>query len=189
MKVPSTLAAIALLATAPLSRAAIVLSGNISGSTTLTITADIVFNIISSGNASFLVFDEWTTSDGTQSGSNASPEQNFAYERNGVSGTVVLGGLYDNFADSFGGFTANDGFIFFTSIAVVSGDTFRVLAGSYTFDGNSAFNPLLEGRNFTGDVFLVGSDLLRISNTVTVPEPASALLAAFALPALLRRKR
>ena len=90
----------------------------------------------------------------------------------------------------FGGISANDGYLTFGAFPVSGGMPFKILAGTYTFGSNASFNPTLTGRNFTGDVFLIQTTGVRLSDNVSlVPEPSAALLGALGSLALLRRRR
>ncbi len=188
------LIAIAFLAATAPGYAAIVLSGNFNSGTPtpkLTITEDIVFTMVAAGTSSYLVFDEWTTNDGSATYIMNDPDpQSFFYSINGGSDMEgFISGLTDNFANNSGDLSANDGGLAmeFTANA---GDTVTIRAGSFTFSNGSAVNPDLNGKTFTGNVFFTafGTEA-RITNVVTVPEPGTALLCALALPALLRRRR
>jgi|GEM_PF-4757911 len=71
---------------------AILFSGNASTGTpapTLTITADIVLTATGTGAGQLLVFDEWTTSDGSNTGLGANPDgQSVGYTIN-ASGALA----------------------------------------------------------------------------------------------------
>ncbi|MDA0768528.1 MAG: PEP-CTERM sorting domain-containing protein [Verrucomicrobia bacterium] len=183
-----------LLAAAPQSRAAIVLSGDfVNGTTTptLTITEDIVFNITSTSSVESVIFDEWTTSDGGQDVAYRDPlGQSLAYLINNSPAMVLIGNLYDNLAANYGDFTPNDGYLALNGLSVTAGDTLVIKAGSFVFSSSLGFNSLLDGTTFTGVVFLADGNGDRISgNGVAVPEPSSVLLCGLGTLALLRRRR
>lgn len=176
------------------SQAAIVLSGNFQTGTptpTLEITEDIEFEITNSSIVAFLIFDQWTISDGVGVAVQDNPTQSVFYSLNGnPDASDVIGNLTDNFTSTAGAVTPGDGLLRFNSgIAVTSGDTLTIRAGTYTFESNADFNPLLNDYTFTGDVFLINSSATQISNIVSVPEPSSVGLLAVGMAALLVRRR
>ncbi len=194
-----TLAAFLLLATAQIGSSAIVLTGNFSTGTpkpTLTFQEDLTFTVTGTGNVTFLIFDEWTTADSSATSLTPSPSpQNLAYQLNANSATssnIIT--FADNTAATYLGVTPNDGYLSIAPIAVITGDTFTVKAGVYTFNFSSGFNPLLSGADsiFTGNVFLK-SNSGSISNLVnvpaSVPEPSALLLSGLGAQTLLRRRR
>lgn len=188
---------LALLAAALPSQAAIVLSGNFTTGTptpTLTITEDIEFTMVSSGTSGLLVFDEWTTSDGSSTYLSNEPDlQTFFYSINGDPDTVgYISGLVDNNVTASGDLTANDGG-FYMEFTANAGDKVTIRAGSFTFVGGGAgFNADLNGKTFSGNAFFLGvggDSNTRITNIVPVPEPSLTMLCAIGLSAFLRRKR
>ncbi|WP_411825612.1 PEP-CTERM sorting domain-containing protein [Luteolibacter sp. AS25] len=174
--------------------AAIVLSGDfINGTTTptLTITDDIVFNITVGGDARVIVFDEWTTSDNNNIYLFADSGQSLSYDIDGTGGTVPLQVLVEDASYNYGDVTKNDGTLGFNPLTVSAGQTFTIKAGSYTYQSDVDFNPLLIDTVFTGNVFIADDDREYLSNIVTVPvpEPSALLLFALGVVPLLRRRR
>ncbi len=195
----AALAAAFAIATTAASQGAIVLSGNFNTGTptpTLTITQDITFNISVGGFPRILVFDEWTTSDGSQSFVFPTVGQQFAYSLNGApannSFSMPDAGLGDNLTSDARAITTKDGRLFFNSFLANVGDTVVVSAGSYTFGSDPQFNPLLSTTDsiFTGETFLTDISGNRLTDNVSlVPESSALALTALASLSLLRRKR
>lgn len=156
-------------------RGEIILSGdfsNGSGKPTLTITAPITFEITGSGNASHIVFDEWLTADDA-SATTVSPDpsgQRIAVLNHTALGSLSLIALSDNLAGPQGDATANDGFLRFTPTPVTAGRKFTIASGTYTFSANAAFHPALEGKTFSGKVFLADESMARLSNDADAVE-------------------
>lgn len=186
------LSALFLIAAATSSSAAVVLSGNFetgAPTPTLTFQEDIVFEITATASASFLVFVEWTVTDGTQNFVADVPDQSLVYSIDGLGSVVALTRLADNFNSIFNDASPNDGHLLFADIPVVTNEVFVIAAGTYTFASNGSFNPLLLNRVFTGEVFLANGGGIRLSDNVTVPEPSGFLLLSLASLSLLRRHR
>ncbi len=172
--------------------AAVSVSGNfISGSPTprLEVTNEIVINVISSGTASYLVFDEWVISDGNSSTAFASSGQNLSYNLGGGSLTRNLNSLTDNLANNVGSITENDGYLIFGGISVTAGDVFTVETSSYTFGPDTGFNNAISGSTFSGNFFLTDSSGSFLGGTAPIPEPSVALLSGLGLLGLLHSKR
>ena len=196
MKATHTAALVAAIAmaTTSMGRAAIVISGNFntgSPAPKLTITQDISFNITTTGDLTVIGLDEWTTNDTTQTSVTVLVGQEISYVNNGTPGTIKLARLFDNYTNSQGILSENDGILFFDQIQVTAGTTFVLKAGSFEFGSSSNFNTLLsDGFTFTGNTALATSSIGRLSeNGVSVPEPSAALLSLLGAGFLLRRKR
>ena len=142
-----------------------------NGTGTLIFDNDINFPITSTDNFQFVVFDEWTTSDGDLDVVDLSGGSVFAFSINGVDNTDSAR-LFDNLANTVNDITPNDGYVLTNfSHAVDAGDTFTVKAGTYALGANPNFNPTLANFSFNGQMFLANSNGNRISNVV--PEPTS----------------
>ena len=174
---------------APSEASLVMINGNVSTGAQLVFNSDISFNIQRTGLIASLVFDEWTTDDGTQDSVAMSPV--FAFSINGGSTMTVSALLSDNSSSTLNDISRNDGFVFIGSgIAVTAGDTFTVTAGTYSFTAEPAFYPLLNDFSFDGSVFLGDGNAVRNSNIVTaVPEPTSLALFGIAMIGLARRRR
>lgn len=158
----------------------VTLTGDIAAGTgQITINNDITFDINTSGNVLTMVFDEWTTSDGTPALAHIAGDTSvFGYSING-GGTLTTNTRFrDNFGMTLGDISPNDGYLTFESLPPVSpGDVFTVKAGTYSIDATAGFNPALNNYSFCGSVFLTNTAGNRISNIVVgVPEPSSVLL-------------
>jgi hypothetical protein len=119
-----------------------------------------------------LVFDEWVTSDGSQTAPSLAG-QTVTFSRGGTTTQVGLQSLNDNLARTAGAMTSNDGFLLFSGYAVTAGDTVTIKAGSWSFSGAALFNPQTV-QTFTGNVFLanaLGSALSSPISAGPVPEP------------------
>ena len=167
-----------------------------TGTTTgmLTITAPISFTITTVGNNFAAGFDlsNWVTSDGSATNPYLMP--NLAYSLNGVAGSQNSS-FTDNAANgSINNIGPNDGYTFFGGgyVAVKPNDTLTLLAGTYTIQTFAGFNPQCT-QTFTGDVFVINGNGVRVSNIVPAPEPSTwALLGLGAVGAgvvTLRRRR
>ena len=142
-----------------------------SGTGTLIFDNDINFTITSTDNFQFVVFDEWTTSDGDLDVVDLLGGSVFAFSINGVDNTDSAH-LFDNLANTVNDITPNDGYVLTNfSHAVNAGDTITVKAGTYSLGANPNFNPALANSSFNGQMFLANSNGNRISNVV--PEPTS----------------
>ena len=114
-----------------------------------------------------------------------------AVSLNGADSTFTDLQFVDNFASpTAGDISANDGYLatYSDPVSVTVGDTFVFKAGSWSMAGDADLNPQIVGT-FSGQVFLADENGVRISNIVTVPEPASTLLLAFGACALTTRRR
>lgn len=195
------LAAATFLAATVASQGSVVLSGDFVNGTeiiggtstpTLTITDDIVLNIPYNRVLKLLVFRNWVAaSDLERTAAFDSPAQGLAMNNNGVDASPTINALYDNHAGSKNSIEATDGYILLDlGISVDAGTAVTIKAGSYTFyTEDSSFNPDLNGRVFTGEVFLADSSGWAISDFVTVPEPSVALLGLLGVGFFLRRRR
>lgn len=180
---PALVAASAAVLTVP-AYAAVIFSGdpNVSGGpSTLQITHDIDFTITSTGFAQLLVFDNWVgTSDGTLSQIADSPPSLLSYRIDGgATQSVPISGLLDN-NHTAGSINSTDGFLWFSAISVVEGQTLTILAQTHTFGGVNSFNASTK-QVFTGDVFLSTTGGLMRSSPVSlssVPEPSEWAVAA-----------
>ncbi|MEM6600362.1 MAG: PEP-CTERM sorting domain-containing protein [Verrucomicrobiota bacterium] len=193
-----TLISVLLLLVVSHSESAVILSGDFqtgSPTPTLDITADITFNIIANGLATYLVFDEWVVSDG--SGNAVSfltigpGVQNISYSLNGGSVTSAQAfQFFDNNASDFGDISENDGWLDFdsSSFALTAGDMLTIAAATYTFNFNADFNPAVPS-NFTGNAYIADGSGNRLSSNVAVPEPTTGLLVVLAGGLLALRRR
>ena len=192
----SLITAAVLVAFASTGRAQILVSGNVGtgGTATISIQSDLVFPITATGNAAVVVFDEWVTSDGSNTGANILSAGALTFSRGGTPTQVPLQTLNDNLGRTSGAVTANDGFLFFSNYAVTTGDTVTLKAGSWSFAGAGAFNPQTV-QTFAGNVFLADPLGARLSSSLPagpVPEPSQyAQVAGVAVLgwALMRRVR
>ena len=193
--------AVATALSAPAARAYIRTSGGASFDTgtptpTIQITAPITLTIATTGNVSFLAFDEWVTNDGSATNVLGTPSgQLLSYTLAGTAGTASITRLADNLNGTLGSITANDGYIVFTSsFNVTAGQTLTIQPDTFTFGSNSNFNPNTP-LAFTGNIYLAnntGMALTAPTSVDQVPEPSTwaALLAgAGMLGFALRRRR
>jgi len=159
-----------------------------NGTGTLTFDNDINFTITSTDNFQFVVFDEWTTSDGDLDVVDLLGGSVFAFSINGVDNSDSAR-LFDNLANTVNDITPNDGYVLTNfSHTVNAGDTLSVKASTYSLDANPNFNPALANFSFNGQMFLANSNGNRISNVV--PEPTSlATIAVFCMGVILGRRR
>lgn len=188
---------IAVLAT--FAEADIVISGDVNAGTgQLTISHDITYHITAADSVFWVVFDEWTTSDGDNNVSQiqfGGENSVFAYNINGGATETSGASLNDNASGPLGVLTANDGFVVLgTNPGVVANDTYTVLAGTYDLSASPGgnFNPALNNSSFNGNTFLAGSSATRISDFgVSIPEPATGTigLAALVFGLIGRRRR
>jgi len=153
----------------------------------LQITEDIVFTITAEAGSSTkqFVFDDWVVSDGYTNFSYLSPNLNILV--NGVS-VSFPSGLRDNMNFSNGEVSPNDGFLNASLTAMALGDEVILLAGSYALSPIPNFNPMAT-QTFTGNIFLIMTGNIRISNIVAVPEPATVSALALGAIALVSRRR
>lgn len=164
----------------------------------MVITQDIDFTITAAGSVAILCFDEWVTSDGSNSGIVSTSLSPLIYSLNsGSLSSAPVSFIIDNFDSSAGALTANDGYLFLKpGIAVGVGNLFSVKAATYALPAGSmqpGYNPQTQ-QTFTGEAFLTASNGVRLSaNTpvgAAVPEPGSmGLLALGGLASLARRRR
>jgi hypothetical protein len=160
--------------------AAIVVNSPTTNSTgTLVITEDIVYTITTSidGGAPFgLILDEWTTSNTDLVTTYTDLQTPLVFMLNGsIVTSVTSTGLGDNVTSPNNDFTIHDGFfIVYTRPQMVIGDQLTLKAGSFvlskTNSSQGVFNPQAT-QTFTGNTFITGSNAVRISNVVAVPEP------------------
>jgi hypothetical protein len=184
---------LALIATASLSQAAIVVTPptNQSGenfSGTLTITEDIHFTIntaITSDRRILIVLNDWVESDATTSMGSIFPSLSFSLNQTTINHTADRSIFFDNRNEIDGDISPNDGiFMILPIVSMDIGDLFTLKSGSYIWQiaASSTFNPEV-AQTFTGSMFLAantgGETASRISNEVTlisaVPEPTQAL--------------
>ena len=159
----------------------------------IVITNDINFTITTAGLVQIVVFDEWVTSDGSNSAiSGSAIAPGIAYSVNGGSPAAGIPILFlDNGNGTALDLTANDGFLAFLSSSVAVNDTFTLKAASYSIAAGSlppGFNPQ-GSQTFAGNAFLTDAPGNRLSANAAVPEPGTTLLGALAGLALLRRRR
>jgi hypothetical protein len=192
----STLFCISALTAA--SQAAITFTGDATTGTptpTLSIEGEIRIEIIASGNAALLVFDEWVVSDMIYDRIQSDPILYLEYELNGggVESAEVYA-LIDNMAYDYGSMTGNDGALMLAEFNVTAGDVLVIRAGqSFTFamadpHFTYSFNSEIPA-SFSGGFYLTTKEGTLLSNVVTIPEPSSAMLGALGALALLRRRR
>ncbi len=189
-----SLAASGVLALASRAQAAvIVLAPTASTPGSFQITNDITFTIGTAGNALVFVLDEWVTSDGApQNLSPFSPGLSVSIN-GGAPASQGTGNFSDNFTNTVGALTPNDGLIFLnTSFAVSIGNTVTLKPATYSLGALSGFNPQ-GNQTFTGNMFMTNSGGVRLSNIVSAgpaPEPSTcALLLLGGLGAAARRRR
>ena len=153
-------------------------------------TQDINFFITVAGTLNVLVFDEWVTSDGTETPIYVLSPNGLSYSLNGGSPAMTSGiSFYDNLGASAGNITPNDGYLYTAGPALVIGDVFTIKAAIYTIPAGSPppeFN-LQAGQTFTGNMFLTNNYGSTLNGAV--PEPSAALLGAIGALGLLRRRR
>ncbi len=181
--VPALVVACVAALTLPAQSAVIISGGiNVNGGTgSLEITHDIEFTITTSGFTSTLVFDNWVgASDGGLNAVLDNPAALLSYRIDGgTTQTTAINGLYDNH-HALGLIDQTDGFLLFSSISVVAGQTVTIPAQTHTFSGNSDFNGNAV-QVFTGDVFLSTTSGAVRSSAVSlssVPEPSEWAAAA-----------
>lgn len=179
----------------------VVISGDIpNGSGQFSITSDITYDVIGSGEIFGIVFQDLTPTDEFADFVNVlalDPSLEFS----------LNGGVTESSPASFidfsfglppsGGVNGNDGVLFFLDPGgpeVEAGDTFTLNSGTYALSALGDFdNPALSGLTFTGTTFLQDADGVPISNFASdssVPEPSAALVLglATALGAIRRRR-
>lgn len=162
----------------------------------IVITQDINFTMTTAGGPLFMVFDEWVTNDGTRNlFSAASISPNFSRSVNGgATGTSIWDQIQDNnFA--LNDVTLNDGYLKIgTTVGLTAGDVYTVKAATYTLAAGSlpvGFNPQA-AQTFTGEAFLAGASLNRLSANTSVgavPEPSRAMLTLAGLGGVALRRR
>jgi hypothetical protein len=190
------LASLALTAVvAPCAQAAVVVTlATPSTAGSLAFTNDINFTVTTAGALQYLVFDEWVTSDGSQTTLPISvlAPYSLSYSINGSA--TMFAGLIDNNATSLGNITPNDGsLIFYGSVLLNLNDVFTVKAATYRLDVQppSGFNPLVN-QTFTGNAFLSAGNGLALSGNTSVnavPEPSQAILIICGVMAQAFRRR
>ena len=162
-----------------------------TGSGVFSITGDISYDVIGSGEIFGVVFQDWVPTVG-ESGNLFSFEPNLEFSLNGGVTDSVSASLFDII--NVNGFDGNDGVVSFEGPVVAAGDTFTLNSGTYDLNAILEFvDPALNGLNFSGTTFLVDAEGLRISDFASassVPEPSAALVLglATALGALRRRR-
>lgn len=175
---------------APAAHALILTSGDFQTGApvpTLEIALDLTFQITSSGDARFMILDEWIVSDGLQEGTATVGIQLLTYSLDGAPDqTVELTNLIDNVDVVLGDVTPNDGALLFDAIGVTAGDTLVIRSATYTFVDLPNLNPAIPAV-FSGDLFLADADLNALSGPASVPEPAALLLVLAGAPGLRPR--
>jgi len=173
------------------SHAAFIITGDpIVGTGVAELNEDITFNVTGDGNVALLVFDEWVIGDGTRDFSTATPALNYVVNGGTVTATTFLS-LYDNTQFNFGAVTANDGYFRLSDIAVTTGNTVVIKAGTWNLSATLGFNPTAVGT-FQGNVFLADANGVRLSDTqqvAKVPEPSATLLLLVGTSLFFRRRR
>jgi len=160
------------------SNAAITLSGDPgAGAQTLSITANVDFDITTSGVFTTLVFEDWADpNDGGLDGFVLTPGSfQYQIDRGAIHTQVTSAKVFDNLATtSVGSIGSNDVFIVFdTGISVTAGQTLTLLAQSWT---TGTHDPILTGWNtaavgtFEGTGFVSTSFGSMLSDPVVVPE-------------------
>ncbi len=179
-----TLIAVTFLLSSSFSNAAVIMTAPTSSSTgSLQITEDITFNITTAGPVRYLVFDEWvSSSDGSLTGTpNPAPPVPaipITFSLNGGADTTAgpFINLIDNVDTTLLSITPLDGvFLFGTNIAVTSGDSLVIRAGTFTLPLVANFNPATT-QTFTGNTFLTTPTGLALTGSTPVPEPSTGLL-------------
>ena len=147
----------------------------------LVISGDITFPVTTGGSIGAVIFDEWVTSDGSNTGLPVSG--NLQYTFNGTPGSASNVGVTDNVAFNLNAVTANDGFVSFNAINAGVGNVFVLKSGTYVIPAASTagqFNPQAN-QTFAGKVFLSTFGGTRLSGDVqleatspTVTTPTSS---------------
>ena len=151
------------------------------------IVQDITFDINATGVLQTIVLNDWVAADQFKTSSNASPM--FSLSLNGGPQQFYPAEFFDNIAGNFNDFTSGDGYFFLaTGPNVLSGDTITVHAANYALEAVSDFNPEAT-QTFKGEAFLADNNGVRLSNSVTIPEPSSLLLCSLSVLSVLHRRR
>lgn len=193
---PLVLGLCVLLLGATTTRAQITLSGDFQTGTptpTMTLVQDLELTVTTASTfAGWLVFEDWTVSDGTQTAVVTNPApQSISFSLDGApDATTNAVFLIDNDAGVTGNdVTANDGIFEFTALTVSPGQTLTIRSFALTFFSNPNFNPSLP-TTFTGNVFLADLAGNQLSEITQVPEPTTGALVLASLAGLaLRRQR
>jgi hypothetical protein len=164
--------------------AVLVVAPTLTATGVLTITEPINLQATVAGSFYYLVFSDWVqTSDGNTTATVVSPDIAFSVAGVAASDSAFL---YNNNRGG-PGFTLRDGYLAFSLgvPAAAVGDIISFPAGSYSLraDRSNSFNQQTT-QTFTGNVYLVNSSNQKVSNTVAVPEPATALIMVTALVGL-----
>lgn len=134
-----------------------------------------------------MIFDEWVTSDGNPNAAlGQSPFNTLSYKINGgITQTIAVFYVADNFASVSADVTANDGFLALNgTIPVLEGQTLTILNQSLTFiPSGPGFNT--PPATFTGNVFPADAALNSLS---AIPEPTVIALCVLGSFGFLRRK-
>lgn len=191
------------VATASVSHAAFIFTGDfrngtgqllITDSVTFSLTAGTDSRIAGSGDFS-VILDNIVTFDGSLDALTSSPR--LAFNRNGTPLSLSSHTVFrDNFPIVYGALTPGDAQILGgAATPLAANDTLTLLAGAYAFPASSSgFNPQYNGLTFAGDAFIIDVDGNRLSANVNVgsvvPEPgAFTLLGIAALGAIAVRFR
>ncbi|MGJ3243655.1 MAG: hypothetical protein ACFE0O_11985 [Opitutales bacterium] len=148
-----------------------------------------------SSNGFFLVFDDWVSSDASSETLTINPAS-LAYRVNGgAQMSVPLQNISDNFTNSNGDVSPDDGLLGFnTLLSVTAGDVIEIVPQTLTTTNSSAdFNSALDGITFSGDVFLADLSLNELArySASPIPEPRyfAAVFGLIALGLVVRRSR
>lgn len=183
------------LALSSLSSGAIIFTGNFQTGTatvdtpTMTITAPLVFTIPSGASVGWLIFDEMMT------GASAptvvdTPSQSLSYQLDGSSlATIDITSFRTRYGATVAGLTPNDGVLRFSDINVTGTNRTLTIPAGQTFTFASNANMVQPPASFSGNLFLLDSSGMQISNIVAVPEPSTSLLGTLGALGLLRRRR